>query len=184
MIQLREDCLALSLSSGEAILCNVQSVAVEIIGTAAQQMDPAMIEQAAVGVLHYFKKHLERDSVTLGEFSLALEQALQRLGLDCHANVPLPEPLNRVAELDLRMLADAAGQGLELALFAGLRTALRSQLLSSPQLVRCHGLRDCVKQTLGARRWDRRCRQLRDQIVVYLRHCWSTEAGTCVLIVS
>jgi hypothetical protein len=184
MIQLRQDCLALSLPSGEAILCNVQAVAVEIIGAAAHQMDPALIEQAAVGVLHYFKKHLERESVSLSEFSLALEQALQRLGLDCHANAPLPEPQTRVAEVDLRLLADVPGQGLELALFAGLRAALRSQLLSAPQLVHCHGLRDCVKQTLGARRWDRRCRQLRDQIVVYLRHCWSTEAGTCVLIVS
>ena len=184
MIQLRQDYLALSLPSGEAILCNVHSVAVEIIGTAAHQMDAAMIEQAAVGVLHYFKKHLERESVSLGEFSLALEQALQRLGLDCPANVPLPASPNRVAELDLRLLVDAAGQGLELALFAGLRAALRSLLRSSPRLVRCHGLRDCVKQTLGARRWDRRCRQLRDQIVDYLRTCWSIEAGAGALIVS
>jgi hypothetical protein len=36
-------------------------------------------------------------------------------------------------------------------------------------------LRETVKMLAGARRWNTRCRQLRDQIIGYLRHCVQTE---------
>jgi hypothetical protein len=51
--------------------------------------------------------------------------------------------------------------------------------------VRFRGLRGCVKQLAGTRRWTSRCEQLQDQIVEYLRGCLSAETAqnNCALVV-
>jgi hypothetical protein len=56
----------------------------------------------------------------------------------------------------------------------------------TPEVLRFRGLRICVKQLIGAKRWSRRCQRLNDQIVDYLRTCLSAEKGgqACALIVS
>jgi hypothetical protein len=95
------------------------------------------------------------------------------------------EPPRRITESDLRRLACESGKGFELAFFPLLRDELRRHLNQSPQVVRFNGLRSCVKQLAGARRWSGRCQQLNDQIVDYLRHCLSNEQrpGSCSLMV-
>jgi hypothetical protein len=62
-----------------------------------------------------------------------------------------------------------------------LRQEIQDQLRASPARLHLTGLRDCVKQLVGTRRWSGRCQQLSDQIVDYLRQCASHEAGavTC-----
>jgi hypothetical protein len=66
-----------------------------------------------------------------------------------------------------------------------LRNELRVQLRQSPRVVRFRGLRGCVKQIAGARRWSQRCEQLQDQIVEFLRQCMNqeTEKAGCALVV-
>jgi hypothetical protein len=51
--------------------------------------------------------------------------------------------------------------------------------------VRFRGLRGCVKQLAGARRWSHRCERLQDQIVEYLRGCLTAEPeqNECALVV-
>ena len=51
--------------------------------------------------------------------------------------------------------------------------------------MRFHGLRVCVKQLAGARRWSNRCELLQDQIVDYLRGCLTAETkeNECALVV-
>jgi hypothetical protein len=51
--------------------------------------------------------------------------------------------------------------------------------------VRFRGLRGCVKQLAGVRRWSPRCEHLQDQIVAYLRGCLTaeTEQNQCALVV-
>jgi hypothetical protein len=44
-------------------------------------------------------------------------------------------------------------------------------------VVRFHGLRGCVKQLAGVRRWTPRCRTLEERIVEYMRQCLGAEAG-------
>jgi len=82
-------------------------------------------------------------------------------------------------------LAAAAGKGFELMFFPHLREEMRNKLEESPHVLRFHGLRGCVKQLSGAERWNRRCQNLNDQIVEYLRSCWQTEQASlsCALIV-
>jgi hypothetical protein len=58
-------------------------------------------------------------------------------------------------------------------------------LRQSPKILRFRGLRGCVKQLTGARRWSFRCEQLQDQIVSYMRECLSAdrEKNECALVV-
>jgi hypothetical protein len=66
-----------------------------------------------------------------------------------------------------------------------LRGELRAQLRRTPRLVRFRGLRSCVKQLAGARRWGLRCERLEEQIVEYLRGCLGAEPeqAHCALVV-
>lgn len=184
MIQLHSHCLAFEQPDGEAIPCSAEQITVEIIGAAAANLDQEVIRNAAVAVLHYFKTELGRTHVTLGEFTQALDRVLRGLGMSLECPPP-PQPAPGVAESDLRLLACAAAAGYELDFFPRLREELRGQLRQSPRLLRFRGLRGCVKQLAGARRWSGRCEALSDQIVDYLRTCLGTlEGGSeCALVV-
>ncbi len=185
MILLRPDCLVFEEPTGESIPCSVTEVTIELLGEAAKGLDKEMVENAATGVLHYFREEQGRTSVTLAEFTTALEQALGALGLKIQAQAPQAVGA-RVAEADLLRLAFQCGKAYELSFFNSLREELRHKLDLGPQIVRFRGLRVCVKQLTGAKRWTPRCQHLNDQIVDYLRTCLSAEKGgaACALVVT
>jgi hypothetical protein len=190
MIQLKSDCLIFQTHDGEQIPCSAEWVTLELMGEGAQLVDPEVVHHASAAVLHYFKHELGRQSVSVGEFAIALEKVLRSFGLSVHADhhsqPPADEPPLRVLESNLHELAsNAARQGFELVFFPLLRQELKSKLDQSPNLLRFHGLRDCVKQLAGAGRWNRRRQRLDDQIVDFLRSCWETEPArrSCALIV-
>lgn len=189
MIQLNPDCLIFQTSSGENIPCSAELVTIELIGEAVELLDPELIRNASAAVLHYFKVELGRTSVTVGEFSEALERVLRSFGLQVQPADPIPtasETSFRIEEADLRQIACESGKGCELFFFPHLRDELRRRLDQSPELVRFTGLRGCVKQLTGARRWNRRCQALSDQIVDFMRGCLSQAptAKPCALLVS
>jgi hypothetical protein len=190
MIQLKSDCLIFQTHDGEQIPCSAEWVTLELMGEGAQLVDPEVVHNASAAVLHYFKYELGRQSVSVGEFAIALEKVLRSFGLSVYADhqtQPPTEPApRRVLELDLNELAsNAASQGFELVFFPQLRQELRSKLEQSPNLLRFIGLRDCVKRLAGAERWNGRCQTLDDQIVDFLRSCWETEPArrSCALMV-
>ena len=173
MILLRSDCLVFEMSNGEKIPCSASTVTVELMGAAVELLDREVVQNAAAAVLHYFQNDLQRTEVTLSEFTEALEKALRRLGLNVTCDAPSRQ--ERTTTADLRTLAAEAGKAFELGFFARLRDEVRRELKSSPQLLRFHGLRGCVKQLVGAQRWCPRCEQLSDQIVEFLRGCVTRE---------
>jgi len=161
---------------------------VEILGDAIGLLDEEIIKQASEGVLHYFKSELGKTSVTIAEFSAALEHALRALGL--HVASADDKESKAAAELrvvrsDLSHLAGAAEQGFELMFFGRLRSALAEVLEQSPDVVHFRGLRPCVKQLLQAKRWTPGCQSLNDQIVDFLRGCFDTQrrSADCALLV-
>ena len=180
MILLRPDCLAFERPDGESVPCSAEAVAIEVVGSPAE-VEPELVRQAAAAVLHFFRADLGRTVVSVGEFSVALQKALRGLGV----NVDLIGAMPADPETDLGLLAGHAGTGLELEFFPRLRDELRRMLHHSPGMIRFRGLRGCVKQLLGARRWSGRCQALNDQIVHYLRHCLNAEAtaSPCALVV-
>ena len=185
MIALHSECLLFQLKNGESIPCSADMIAVEIIGEANGLLEPETLRHAAASVFHYFKTELAREAVTIGEFSLALEKALLHLGYTIHAQEPGSQSADNHNGTDLARLIGEIGGSFELLFFPRLRDELRIRLRHSPRMVRFHGLRGCVKQLAGARRWSNRCERLQDQIVGYLRGCLTAETAQneCALVV-
>jgi hypothetical protein len=190
MIQLKTDCLIFNTQDGEQVPCSAEWVTLELMGEGAELIDPEVVHHASAAVLHYFKHELQRQSVSVGEFAIALEKVLRSFGLSVYADHQSQTPVEpappRVLESNLNDLAShAASEGFELLFFPHLRQELKRQLDQSPNVLRFHGLRGCVKQLAGAERWNGRCQSLNDQIVDYLRSCWETEPArrSCALMV-
>lgn len=184
MILLSPDCLLFQMPSGESVPFTADMISVELGDGAGGLFDQDFVEHAAASVFHYFKHHLGRQTVTVAEFAAAFERVLCGLGLKLDAGRIAVRDADHSAK-DLRLLAQEAGAGCELLFFPRLRASVRAQAQDSPQLIRFHGLRSCVKRLLGAQRWSPRCEQFRDQIVEFLRRSVSVEAAgdSCALMV-
>lgn len=185
MILLAEDCLVFHTATGEGIPYSAEMISVEILGDAASALDPEFVKHAAAAVFHYFRDELGRQTVTVAEFTLALEKVLRGFKLSAATRPEARETKPRVVRSDLCRLVAESGKGCELFFFPRLRDELRTQLRDSPQMVCFQGIRPCVKQLVGARRWSTRCQSLHDQIVDYLRTSLSHEGGggNCALLV-
>jgi hypothetical protein len=209
MILLRHDCLVFEDQAGNASPGSVHEVTLELISQSPESLDQETIQHAAQAVLHYFKEEKKQTTVTMDEFCAALEQALGGLGLpgcqvQAHTSLKPHHPgpaaagaagssppkssaktAAQLVETDLRALAGAETPACELLFYPRLRTVVRCGLRSRPVVLRFHGLRQCVKQLVGAKRWTRQCQVLQDQIVEYLRTCLDNESRKegCVLVV-
>ena len=124
MIALHSDCLLFQLKNGESIPCSADMISVEIVGEVNGLLDPEMLRHAAASVFHYFKFELEREAVTIGEFSVALEKVLGHLGYTIHAGDATRA--REISETDLGLLARESGDSLELFFFPRLRDELRA----------------------------------------------------------
>lgn len=183
MIMLAADCLLFRLANGESVALRAEMITLEVAGAVAPGFDAEFVNHAASAVFHYFKHELKREAVSLAEFAEALGAVLRGFASAAERPVAGAEGA-RVLESDLGRLAREAGDG-ELFFFPKLREELRSRLHQAPRLVRFRGLRGCVKQLSGVRRWSRRCQSLQDQIVEYLRGCFVAEVRdrVCALVV-
>ncbi len=172
MIALGSKCLVFQKSNGEAVPLSADMISVELSDGAAQLFDQDYVDNAAEAVFHYFKHDLERETVTMAEFSEALGKALSGLKsvivTDSDADC-------LTVTCDLKQLALECGEGCELVFFPRLRTELRDLLKDSPQTLQFSGIKDCVKALTGARRWSPECRTLKAQIISFLRGCLSAE---------
>jgi hypothetical protein len=182
MTQQPTACLVFRTSSDE-IACDGAGVGIELVGEGLNGSEAELVRQAAVGVIHYFREDLGRQSVTVGEFSLALAKVLRSFGLnieDC-ARV---EQRAAMAEADLTDLVAGAEGTFELGFFPRLRQELTRRLEPKPRMVRFTGLRRCVKKLAGARRWSSRCEALSDRIVDYVRQCLNEHqhAANCAVV--
>lgn len=173
MITLAQDCLLFHLSNGEQVPFSAEMISVELVGETTRWIDPEMACHAAKAVFHYFKQELQRQSVTADEFAGAMEKVLHGVKL----GLPNKAETQEVIESDLLHLARQAGSGCELAFFPSLRSHLRDNLRHKPRLLRYRGLRACVKEMAGARRWTARCSALEEQIVGFLRQCAGVETA-------
>lgn len=183
MIQLRSDCLEFEMTSGETIPCSAEELTVELIGQAVEALDPDVVQHAAAAVLHYFKEELGRTHVTADEFASALETVLKGMGFSVEAGDSLD--LKNVERADLTRLAFESGKGYELVFFNRLRTEIQRKLNNEPEVMHVTGIRTCVKQLTGSKRWCTKCQKLHDQIVEFLRSTWVSlgHSADCALFV-
>lgn len=184
MIQLANEYLVLQTEEGENLPFNAQHVSVEILGKTKSKLDPEFVKHAAAAVLHYFRDELGKESVTVAEFSEALEKILRGFAVGPEKPVEA-EKHPRVASSDLSLLAEEFSGAGELLFFPKLRDELKSQLNGNPELLCFQGLRACVKKLVGCHRWSSRCQELQDQIIHYLRNCMTQDShgSHCALVV-
>ena len=174
MITLAKDCLLFQMANGETFPFSADMISIELTDETARWFGPDVASHAAKAVFHYFKMELQRQSVTAEEFAGAMEKVLRNFKTGSKTDlgrVLHPE----VVETDLGRLAQEAGGGCELLFFPKLRDEVRQHLRQAPRMLRFWGLRACVKQIAGVRRWTPRCRALEEQIVGFLRECSRTE---------
>src|SRR2546425_11320835 len=140
MIALASDYLLFELEGGETIPFSAENVSIEVSGDSAALFDSEFVRHAAKAVFHYFKYELERQTVSIEEFSGALEKILSGFALHTLRDAALL-PASGILESDLRPLAEASGTLSELFFFPRLREELRRQLNHAPRVVRSSGLR-------------------------------------------
>jgi len=174
MIALATDYLVFQMATGESVPFSADAISDELMGDSeGSTYDPELVGHAANAVFHYFKHELGYQTVTLGEFAAALEKVLDGFNLGLRGGV---ERAKLVRESDLCDLARDCGVGGELVFFPRLREELGRHLHEGCRVIRFCGLRSCVKQLSGARRWSVRCQMMQEQIVEYLRKCLSALA--------
>ncbi len=187
MIQLSEDCLMLCTKAGESIPYSAQMISVEILGKSDSPLDAEFVKHAASAVLHYFRDELGKESVTVAEFSQALEKILQGFNQNAQnaKNAQAEESPSIIVNSDLLQLADEFGGAGELLFFPRLREELKIRLREKPTLLYFEGLRACAKRLSGSKRWTHHCQVMQDSIVSYLRSCMSQDAkcSPCALVV-
>ena len=177
MIALATDYLVFQMATGENVPFSADAISDELIGEGESNYDPELVGHAANAVFHYFKHELGQEVVSPAEFSGALEKVLNGFAIAARSG-EAAAPAPPVREADLRHLACESGKGFELSFFPLLRNEVRRHLRLSPRVLRFRGLRGCVKQLAGARRWSRRCDSLEEQIILYLRECVTTHSHT------
>lgn len=186
MILLANDCLLLRLSNGESVPLRAEMISFEVFDDEPTLLNADFINDVAAAVFHYFKHDLQLPTITMGEFCEAMERVLRRFAPPAQPVPILVSDLvpDLVLEADLGRLADESA-GIELLFFTRLRAEVRNRLREAPAQLRFCGLRRCVKQLAGTRRWSRRCRRLRDQIVAFLRGYLQAETGdaSCPVVV-
>ena len=77
------------------------------------------------------------------------------------------------ARISLLEVAQQAGDGFELAFFAGLAGRLREVMLLGGSYCEMHGLEPCVRMLRRKRGWGRKCAALRAEIVEFARNSTS-----------
>src|SRR5438552_18303361 len=108
MIALASNYLLFELEGGETVPFSADSMSIEVCGDSAALFDSEFVRHAANAVFHYFKYELERQTVSVAEFSGALEKILNGFALHTlRGGAHLPAPA--VLESDLRPLAEASG---------------------------------------------------------------------------
>jgi hypothetical protein len=171
VIALAADCLLFKMGSGESIPFSAEMLSFELMGESATLFDAEFVRHASHAVFDYFKHELNQAEVSIDEFAGALERVLH--GFVISARKAAEAESGVMVETDLKRLALESGEGRELFFFPRLREEVSRGLSLSPKLIRLNGLRPCVKQLTGVRRWTPRCTDLQEQIVDFVRHCLS-----------
>jgi hypothetical protein len=126
-----------------------------------------MAGDVAHGLVDYLEHAYEGTAIDLPELIGKLKRLLEQI--DCkdvagHLDAsPPPMPV------ELTGLATDAGNGFELFFFRLLDSHITSLAQVGVREVRLTGMRSCVRQLRGARRWRRDCDRLVDEILAFIR---------------
>ncbi|MGB0420613.1 MAG: hypothetical protein ACPGL0_05530 [Limisphaerales bacterium] len=178
MIRLNPDCVVITCDQGDHLPCSVQTLTLQLLGEQAHWLDAEVFNDICGAVMAYLREEEGKATVPLHEFASVLEEVLVGFGL----NLPSQGATDQLPRVEKTHVMEWMGEiqdaGLELILYQRLRAGLHRQIHSGrARILWVHGLRSCVKQHLGAQRWGRRCQQLHDQLISFIRQCFDQTAG-------
>jgi hypothetical protein len=181
MIQLHHQALLVECYDGKIQPLDMQEFVRELVGEnpiPSAALEPWMIERVVESIANHFHQDLKRDVIS---FSEILDVAKVLLESFFHENI---EKQKHLVRLDLFEIARRCGTGFELEFYSEIRRFLATGTPSSSnqtrlgepskgsslnRAVHITGLRRCAKFLSGRRRWSKRCAQLRDEIVSFIR---------------
>lgn len=130
-------------------------VALRRAASAAERHDFPFVDEIRLGIEHYLENKCPLRLLPLSDLYERMRHMLVRIG--CETIADKLEPLAPPVTLSLARFARDAGNGFELAFFAGLRDELAHLRDCGAEDVRFTGLRDAAQLLSGAEKWDRRC---------------------------
>lgn len=176
MIQLREDVAWVREADGRLTPFDVTRLAASIHGAVATA-DPAehlLSESVAAAIYRYIQDVCRERTIAASEITELVGAVLAMLGLDEVARAY--EQRGEWAEIQLDQLTGPTD--FELGFYRRLDTELSAVVTDDRERVMLRGLRACVMQLHGARRWGESCRVLADEIVGFIRERMRTRAAT------
>ena len=109
----------------------------------------------------------DRTTMPVASFTRAVREALKAIGFaEIGACFEAAAPFARISLVEI---AQQAGNGFELAFFAGLELRLREVVSAGGTYCELHGMEPCVKALRQRRHWSSMCDDLRAEIVAFAR---------------
>jgi len=176
MIQLREDVAWVREADGRLTPFDVTRLAASIHGAAAKAdaAEHLLSESVASAIHRYTQDVCRAQTIAATEITELVGAVLTMLGLE---DIALAYVQRRQwAEIQLDQLTGTTD--FELGFYRRLDTELNAVVTDDLERVLLRGLRACVMQLRGARRWGESCRVLADDIVGFIRERMRTRAAT------
>lgn len=201
MIRRQSDCPGFNDDFHSGKMLKIEGeIVVELAGKSGALPDRELITQAVSAVIHYIKTDLKVNAIPAEEFSTLLEAVLEGFGYKVKTKVKngcanadnkgesSKSRIERETEIvNLQEIAEEAGSGYELFFFERLRHIVYKNLKRRPKLLYIHGLRSCVKQLVGARKWSPQCQRLSEDIVYFVRNQFQSadhkDVNECTLLI-
>ena len=168
MIQARENLVWVANAAGHLEAFDEQRLAESVRRAGGSDEEEArdVAEAIAGAVYHYVREHARDRLVTVAEIGEMVQALLAMLGYDETSERYSGQSAR--TEIRLDEVAAAGGAGFELAFFRELDVALSATTNGELRRVRLSGLRACVLQLRGTRRWSVACRRLAEEILGYV----------------
>ncbi|MEI6082874.1 MAG: hypothetical protein WCS70_01085 [Verrucomicrobiota bacterium] len=167
MIQLREEIAWVRDSQDRLTPFDVARLAASIHGAVAVAgaAEHLLAESVASAIHLYTRDVCQRQTIAAVEIAELVNAVLTMLGLEEIARAY--EQRRQWTEIRLDQLSATAD--FELGFYRRLNSELNAVVDDELELVQLRGLRACVMQLQGARRWGESCRALADDIVGFVR---------------
>jgi hypothetical protein len=169
MIRLQEDIIWVKFEDGRMAPFDEQRLALSIqdVAERAGHSDWWLAESVAAAVHAYAIKCRSDGVIPTREIVEIVVAVLATLGFEEISQAYAGR--EHCAAIHLNDLAARMGAAFELEFFRQLDHALGAASDQRLSLIEVDGLRACVMQLRGARRWNSGCRQLAEEIVEYVR---------------
>ena len=134
---------------------------------AADQNDFPFVTEIRSGITQYLEEACKLRLLHLHELFEKVRKMLVKIG--CQHIAEHLQPLAPPLTISLVHAAMEAGSGYELAFFEKLRTELEELRSHGAEEIRFTGIRECVLILRSAKRWDKRCEAVLQEIEAFLK---------------